>query len=107
MQHTRAVCLGSHAARGDYGGCDSARVAQPGSHAARGVRGGRSSASTMRVVIMARLARSAQREVQLALRNSYYISAAPQIYKYCLFTWSHHAPKVVLKLVAAEGNKRY
>ena len=54
-----AVRLGSHAARGDYGGCDSARVAQPGSHAARGVRGGRSSASTMRVVIIARLARCA------------------------------------------------
>ena len=70
------------------------------------------------VVVVAQLARCAwwlwlsshmraQREVQLSLRNSYYISAAPQIYKYCLFTWSHHAPKVVLKLVAAEGNKRY
>ena len=54
-----AVRLGSHAARGDYGGCDSARVARPGSHAARGGRGGRSSASTMRVVIIARLARCA------------------------------------------------
>ena len=53
----RAVCLGSHAARGDYGGCDSARAARLGSHAARGGRGGRSSASTMRVVAMARLAR--------------------------------------------------
>ena len=26
VQHTRAVCLGLHAARGDYGGCVSARV---------------------------------------------------------------------------------
>ena len=42
-----AVCLGSHAARGDYGGCDSARVTRPGSHAARGGRGGRSSGSMM------------------------------------------------------------
>ena len=50
----RAVCLGSHAARGDYGGCDSARAAWLGSHVACG---GRSSASTMRVVVMARLAR--------------------------------------------------
>ena len=56
----RAVCLGSHAARGDYGGCDSARAARLGSHAARGGRGGRSSASTMRVVVMARLARCAR-----------------------------------------------
>ena len=47
------------AARGDYGGCDSARVARLGSHAARGGRGGRSSTSTMRVVVMARLARCA------------------------------------------------
>ena len=39
----RAVCLGSHAARGDYGGCDSASAARLGSHAARGGRGGRSS----------------------------------------------------------------
>ena len=53
---TRAVCLGSRAARGDYGGCDSARAARLGSHAARGGRGGRSSASTMRVVVMAQLA---------------------------------------------------
>ena len=54
-----AVCLGSHAARGDYGGCDSARVTRLGSHAARGGRGGRSSASTMCAVLMARLARCA------------------------------------------------
>ena len=53
----RAVCLGSHAARGDYGGCDSASAARLGSHAARGGRGGRSSASTMRVVAVARLTR--------------------------------------------------
>ena len=53
----RAVCL---AARGDYGGCDSARAARLGSHAARGGRGGRSSGSTMRVVV------------------TYYISAAPR-----------------------------
>ena len=52
----RAVCLGSHAARGDYGGCDSARAARLRSHAALG---GHSSASTMRVVAMARLARCA------------------------------------------------
>ena len=52
------MCLGSHAARGDYGGCDSARVARLGPHAASGGRGGRSSASTMHVVVMARLARS-------------------------------------------------
>ena len=50
-----AVCLGSHAARGDYGGCDFARVARLGSHAARGGRGDYGSARTMRVVIMARL----------------------------------------------------
>ena len=56
----RAVYLGSHAARGDYGGCDSARAARLSSHAARGGRGGRSSVSTMR----------AQREVQLALRKN-------------------------------------
>ena len=55
-----AVCLGSHAARGDYGGCVSARVSRLDSHAARGGRGGRSSVSTMR----------AQREVQLALRKN-------------------------------------
>ena len=42
--------LGSHAACGDYGGCDSARVARLGLHAVRGGRGGRSSASTMRMV---------------------------------------------------------
>ena len=59
------MCLGSHAACGDYGGSDSARVARLGSNAARGGRGGRSSASTIRVVIMARLA-----QVQLALRNN-------------------------------------
>ena len=46
-----AVCLGSHAARGDHGGCDSAKAARLGSHAARGGRGGRSSANTMRVVV--------------------------------------------------------
>ena len=52
----RAVCLGSHAARGDhsYGGCDSARVARLGSHTARGGRTARSSASMMRMVVMAR-----------------------------------------------------
>ena len=97
-----AVRLGSHAARGDYGGCDSARVAQPGSHAARGVRGGRSSASTMRVVIMARLARSAQREVQLALRNSYYISAAPQI----LFIYMAAAPSTADGLMVRFSRRR-
>ena len=47
QQH--AVCL---AARGDYGGGDSARVDWLGMHAASGGRGGRSSASTMRVVVM-------------------------------------------------------
>ena len=56
----RAVCLGLHAVRGDYGGCESARAARLGSHAARGGRGGRSSASTMRMVVMARLARCAR-----------------------------------------------
>ena len=50
----RAVCLGSHAARGDYGGYNSA--------------------------IAARLSLRAQREVQLALRSNYYISAAPRQY---------------------------
>ena len=45
---TRAVCLGSHAVRGDYGCYDSARAARLGSHATRGGRGGRSSAGTMR-----------------------------------------------------------
>ena len=55
----RAVCLGSHAARGNYGGCDSARAARLGSHAVRGGRGGRSSASTMCVMAVARLARCA------------------------------------------------
>ena len=53
----RAVCLGSHPARCDYGGCDSAKAARLGSHAAHGGRDGRSLASTMRVVVMARLAR--------------------------------------------------
>ena len=43
----------------EYGGCDSARVARLGSHAAHGGRGGSSSASLMRVVVMARLARCA------------------------------------------------
>ena len=47
---------GSHAARGDYGGCDSAAAARLCSHAARGGRGGRSSARTLRVVAVARLA---------------------------------------------------
>ena len=63
----RAVCLVSRAARGDYGGCDSTRAARLGSHAACG---GYCSARSMR----------AQREVQLALRNNYYISAAPRKY---------------------------
>ena len=53
----RAVCLGSRAARGD---CNSARAARLGSYAARGGRAGRSSASTMCVVVMARLARCAR-----------------------------------------------
>ena len=45
------------AARGDYGGCDSAREVRLGSHTARGGRAGRSSAAkTMRVMVMARLA---------------------------------------------------
>ena len=56
----RAVCLGSHAVRDDYGGCDSARAARLGLHAARGGRGGRSSANTMRVVVVDRLARCAR-----------------------------------------------
>ena len=79
------------AARGDYGGCDSARVARLDSHDARG---GYGSARTMR----------AQREVQLAaLRNSYYVSAAPQI----LFIYMAAAPCAAeLKLLAAEGSKR-
>ena len=70
--------LSSHAAHGDYGVCDSASV---GSNTERGGRdvcssaramcdgGGCGSARTMR----------AQREVQLAPRNNYYINAAPQI----------------------------
>ena len=58
----RAVCLGSHAARGDYGDCDSANVAQPGSHAARGGRGGRSSVLTICGEVLARLPHSAERE---------------------------------------------
>ena len=64
----RAVCLDSHAARGDYSDCDSASV---GSHAARGGRGlcssaralcggGCGSTHTM----------CAQREVLLAPRNN-------------------------------------
>ena len=75
-----AVCLGSHAARGDYGDGDSASVARLGSHAARGGRGGCSSARTMcgGGNGLARTMR-VQREVQLAPRNNYYISAAPQI----------------------------
>ena len=66
------MCFGSHAARGDYGGCDSARVPRLGSQDARGGRGGRSSACLMRVVVMAH-ARTMrmQREEQLALRNNY------------------------------------
>ena len=76
----RAVCLGSHAARGDYGGCDSARAARLGSHAAHGGRGGHGSASTMRMVAMARLARCAPSAVgALRPRNRLYISAAPQM----------------------------
>ena len=55
-----AVCLGSHAARGDYGGCDSATVARLGLHAAHSGRGACSSARTMRVVVVARLARCAR-----------------------------------------------
>ena len=41
---TRAVCLSSHAVRGDYGCYDSARAARLGSHVARGGRCGRSAA---------------------------------------------------------------
>ena len=68
----------TYATRGDYGGCVSARVSRLGSHAARGGR-----------VAVARLASMrAQREVQLALRNSYYICAAPQI----LFIYMAAAP---------------
>ena len=75
----RAVCLGSHAAHGDYGGCDSARAARLGSHAERGGRGGRSLASTYaRGGYSSARPMLAQREVQLALRNNYYISAAPR-----------------------------
>ena len=70
------MCLGSHAARGDYGGCVSARVARLGSHTARGGRVAVARLASMRVVVRTM---RAQREVQLALRNSYYISAAPQI----------------------------
>ena len=47
-----AVCLGSHAARGDYGHCDSASVAGFGSHAARG---GCSSLARWAVEVVARL----------------------------------------------------
>ena len=72
-----AGCLGSHAARGDYGGCDSARAARLGSHAARGGRGGRSSASTMRVVVMARLARCA-RSGRCSWRFATIIALAPR-----------------------------
>ena len=81
----RAVRLGSHAVRGDYGGCDSARADRLGSHAARGGRGSRSSASTMRVVVMAWLAqcvRSRRRSwcfatiIILALHPKYYLLAA-------------------------------
>ena len=72
-----AVCLGSHAGRGDYGGCDSATAARLCSHAARG---GHSSARTLRVVAVARLARCAPSAVgALTPRNHLYISAAPQI----------------------------
>ena len=49
--------LGLYAARGDYGGCVSARVSWLDLHAARGGRGGRSLARTLRMVVMARLAR--------------------------------------------------
>ena len=52
----RTVCLGSHAARGDYGDCDSASV---GSHAARGGRGVCSSARAMCVEVVARHAQYA------------------------------------------------
>ena len=64
------MCLGSQAARGDYGGCDSARAAWLGSHAERGGHSGYGSARTMR----------AQREVQLALRNNCYISDTTRKY---------------------------
>ena len=67
-----------HCAHGDYG-CDSASVVRLSSHAAHGGRGVFSSASTTRVVAVARLAQCAQREVQLAPRNHFSISAAPQI----------------------------
>ena len=52
-----AACLGSHAARGDYRGCASAK-------------------SGSDWLVVAVVVREVQ---QLALRNSYYISAAPQI----------------------------
>ena len=89
-----AVCLGSHAARSDYGGCDSARVTRPGSHAARGGRGGRSSASMMRVVVMDRPARCA-RSGRCSWRFATVLILAPHP-KYYLFTRTpHYAPQAV------------
>ena len=77
----RAMCLGSHAAHGDYGGCDSAAAAQLCSHAARGGRGSRSSARTLHVVAVARLARCAPSAVgALTPRNQLYIVPHPKYY---------------------------
>ena len=45
----------------------------------------------------------AQREVQLALRYNYYISATPQI----LFIYMAAAPSAAGGLVTAEGNTHY
>ena len=92
-----AMCFG--AARSDYRGCDSVRVARLGSHAARGGRGGRSSANTMRVVVIAHDARAA---VQLALRNNYYISAAPKI----LFIYMDVAPCTACGLIIKVSRRR-
>ena len=84
----------AHAVSGDYGGCDSARAAWLGSHAARGGHGGRSSGSTMRVVVVARLARCA-RSRRCSWRFATIIILAPHP-QYYLFTWlPHQAPQAV------------
>ena len=45
------MCLGSHAARGDYGGCVSARVSRLGLHGVRGGRVAVARLASMRVVV--------------------------------------------------------
>ena len=50
----------------------------------------------------------AQREVQLALHNNYYIIAAPQILViYQTIAALIAAPQIIIKFASAEANKRH